>query len=107
LVFTVQPSQVNVGQQITPAVVVTARDDFANTASAFTGNVDIAIGDDPSLGTATLGGTKSVAAVAGVASFGDLTIDVPGVGYSLVVSATGVSVGATSDRFTVLAIPLP
>jgi len=101
LVFTVQPSPVNVTKEITPAVIVTALDQFGNNATDFTGNVDIAIGNDPSLGTATLGGTKSVPALAGVATFGDLTIDVPGIGYTLVVSAGGVS-GAMSDGFTVL-----
>ena len=100
-VFTVQPSPVNVTKEITPAVIVTALDQFGNNATDFTGNVDIAIGNDPSLGTATLGGTKSVPALAGVATFGDLTIDVPGIGYTLVVSAGGVS-GAMSDGFTVL-----
>jgi hypothetical protein len=41
--------------------------------------------------------------VSGVATFGDLTIDQPGVGYTLVVSAGGLG-GAESDPFTVLAL---
>jgi len=101
LVFTVQPSQVNLSKSITPPVVVTALDQFGNSATDFIGNVAVAIGNDPSLGTATLGGTTLVAAVAGVATFGDLSIDVAGVGYTLVASSGGVS-GATSDDFTVL-----
>jgi len=86
-------------------VVVTAHDAFGNTATGFTDNVLIAIGNDASglLGPATLGGTLTVAAVSGVASFGDLTIDKIGIGYTLVVSASGLS-GAESDPFTVLAL---
>ena len=106
LVFTAQPSDVIVSNQIQPPVVVTARDQFGNTATAFTGDVSIAIDNDASglLGPATLGGTLTVAAVSGVASFGDLTIDKIGIGYTLAVSAGGVS-GATSNPFTVIALP--
>ena len=106
LIFTTQPSDVVVGSSITPAVVVTARDAFGNTATGFTDNVLIAIGNDASgiLGPATLGGTLTVAAVSGVATFGDLTINKTGIGYTLVVSAGGVS-GDTSNGFTVLALP--
>jgi len=106
LVFTAQPSDVIVSNQIQPPVVVTAPDQFGNTATAFTGDVSIAIDNDASglLGPATLGGTLTVAAVSGVASFGDLTIDKIGIGYTLAVSAGGVS-GATSDPFTVIALP--
>ncbi len=105
LIFTTQPSDVIVGNQIQPPVVVTARDQFGNTATAFTGDVSIAIDNDASglLGPATLGGTLTVAAVSGVASLGDLTIDKIGIGYTLAVSAGGVS-GATSNPFTVLAL---
>src|SRR5207247_10441420 len=108
LVFTAQPSDGIVSNQIQPPVVVTARDQFGNTATAFTGDVSIAIDNDASglLGPATLGGTLTVAAVSGVASFGDLTIDKIGIGYTLAVSAGGVS-GATSNPFTVIALPCP
>jgi len=104
LVFTVQPSQVVVGNDISPPVVVTAFDAFENAATGFIGDVVIAIGHDASglLGPATLGGTLTVPAVSGVATFGDLTIDKLGIGYSLVVSAGGLS--QTSGGFTVLAI---
>jgi hypothetical protein len=104
LFFTVQPVAVVVGSALAP-VVVTARDAFGNVATAFTGNVDIAIATDPSLfQNAVLGGTTSVAAVSGVASFGDLTIDQLGLGYELGVSAAGVPTGATSDPFNVVTI---
>src|SRR5205823_463304 len=75
LFFTLQPVAVVVGSALAP-VVVTARDAFGNVATAFTGNVDVALATDASLfKNAVLGGTTSVAAVSGVANFGDLTID--------------------------------
>src|SRR3989449_3435562 len=49
LIFTTQPSPVVLGNSITPAVVVIAQDAFGNTATAFTGNVTVAIGTDASL----------------------------------------------------------
>jgi len=105
LIFTAQPSDVVIGKDITPAVVVTAHDAFGNTATDFTDNVLIAIGNDASglLGPATLGGTLTVAAVLGVATFGDLTINTIGIGYTLVVSASGVG-GTESNGFTVLTV---
>ena len=102
LTFTVQPSNIAILGVITPPVQVTALDAFGNTATSFTGNVVIAIGNDASvLKNAKLGGTLTVAATSGVASFADLTIDQAGAGYTLVVSATGPT-GATSNAFTVL-----
>jgi len=44
-------------------VEVTARDAFGNVATGFAGNVTLAIGSNP--GGGTLGGTTTVAAVAG------------------------------------------
>jgi len=104
LTFTTQPQDVTLGSTLT-TMVVTAWDAFANPATGFTGNVTMAIGNDPNIITkATLGGTTTVAAASGVASFGDLTIDLAGVGYTLVANAGGVT-GTTSDPFTI--IPLP
>ncbi|HYR99468.1 MAG TPA: Ig-like domain-containing protein, partial [Gemmatimonadales bacterium] len=105
LIFTTQPSPVVLGSSITPAVVVTARDPFGNTATAFTGNVTVAIGTDASVfKNAVLGGTTSVTAASGVATFGDLTIDQLGLGYTLVVSSVAVPTGATSNPFNVVTI---
>jgi hypothetical protein len=60
--------------------------------------VSIAIGDNP--GGSTLGGTADVAATAGLATFGDLTLDIAGTGYTLTASGTGLT-GATSTAFDV------
>jgi hypothetical protein len=106
-VFTGQPSDVVVGSAIQPPVVVSAFDSFGNAATNFSGSVVIAIGTDASglLGPATLGGTLTVVALSGVASFGDLTIDKPGIGYTLQVTSLDVSGGPfTSHPFTVLTL---
>ncbi|HMA38930.1 MAG TPA: hypothetical protein VKP10_02570 [Gemmatimonadales bacterium] len=100
LVFTVQPSQTGAGGVITPAVKVTAQDAGGNTATSFTGQVTMAIGTNPSGGI--LSGTKIVNAVAGVATFADLTIDKLGTGYTLRATATGLT-AATSQTFNIVA----
>src|SRR5207302_1975381 len=98
LVFTVEPSTTVAGAVITPAVQVTAQDAQGNTATGFTGNVTVAIGTNPSTGT--LAGTKIVAAVAGVATFAELSIDKAGTGYTLTATGAG---SATSAAFNITA----
>jgi hypothetical protein len=99
LVFTQQPTSATAGVGIAPAVQVTARDGFGNTATAFTGNITVAIGTNPP-GTGTLGGTSVVAATAGVASFPGISINRTGTGYTLTAAAAGTS-GATSSAFNI------
>jgi hypothetical protein len=99
LVFTVQPSATTAGAVITPAVRVTARDAFGNTATAFTGTVTVIIGTNPSSGT--LSGTTVVAATGGIASFSNLSINLAGTGYTLTASATGLT-PATSSAFNIM-----
>ncbi|HTH63848.1 MAG TPA: hypothetical protein VL563_04130 [Gemmatimonadales bacterium] len=98
--FTVQPSAVNMGAAITPAVQVTAKDNIGNVLTAFTGNVTVAIAGGTGTAGAALGGTKTVAAVAGVATFSTLTIDKAGIGYKLTAASAGFTTG-TSNAFTV------
>src|SRR5207302_1583448 len=81
LQFTVQPSNTAAGATITPAVRVTARDGKGNVATGFTDTVTVAIGTNP--GGATLAGTAKLAAVAGVATFGNLSLNRTGTGYTL------------------------
>src|SRR5207245_10469852 len=63
-----------------------------------TGNGSVARGAHP--GGATLAGTTTVAAVAGVATFGNLSVDKAGTGYTLTTSATGLT-GQPSASFIV------
>src|SRR5207249_3157918 len=98
LVFRVQPSTATAGARITPQVEVIARDALGNTATGFRGDVTVAIGNNP--GGGSLSGTKTAAAVAGVAAFPDLSIPQSGSAYSLSATATGLA-GATSSFFTI------
>jgi N-acetylneuraminic acid mutarotase len=101
IAFSVQPSITRAGEKISPAVRVTAFDPFDNVATGFTGNVSMAIGNNPSGGT--LGGTTTWAAVAGVATFAGtlgLTIDKTGTGYTLV-ATSGEFAPATSVAFDI------
>lgn len=77
---------------------VVAKDTLGNYATTFTGNVTIALGNNPSEGT--LGGTLTVAASGGVAVFTNLSIDYPGTGYTLTAVADGLT-AATSNPFDV------
>src|SRR5438552_2865920 len=102
LAFTGQPSNTTAGATISPAVQVTARDAFGNTATAFTGTVTMAIGTNP--GGGTLSGTTSVGAVNGVATFSNLSINKVGSGYTLTAAASGLT-GATSASFNITPAP--
>jgi hypothetical protein len=99
LAFTVQPAGAAAGDIITPAIQVAARDTLGNTDQTFTGNVTIGLLADPT--GAFLTGTTTVAAVSGVATFGDLTVDKVGSGYTLAASATGAT-PTTSGAFAIV-----
>src|SRR5256714_3080863 len=86
------------GAAIPPDVQVTAQDGQGNTATGFTGNITVAIGTNP--GSGTLSGTKTVAAVAGVAAFSGLSIDKAGTGYTLTATGAG---STTSTTFNITA----
>ena len=94
LVFTVQPSNVVAGTVVTPAIQVTARDQFGNTATGFAGSVTVAVGTNPSGGT--LSGTLTQPVSAGVATFGDLSLDKAGSGYTLTVTSGALTSGPSA-----------
>ena len=102
LAFAVQPGNVAAGSMIAPAVqvgIVDAQGHLVNTA---TNQVTIAIGTNPSGGA--LSGTATVTAVAGLATFSNLSINNVGTGYTLAASATGLT-GAASSAFSVVGPP--
>jgi len=101
LVFTVQPSTTLPFMTIRPPVQVTLEDDLGNPLTGFTGPVSIAIGHNGgTLMPGTLSGTRTVAAVNGVATFSDLSIDELGNGYTLVATTAGAT-SATSAAFNI------
>src|SRR5207302_9086487 len=93
LAFTVQPSNTVAGAAISPAVQVTALDAAGNPVSSFTGSITVALGNNP--GGSTLSGTTTTAAVGGVATFVDLSLNKTGTGYTLTASASGFTPGTS------------
>jgi len=106
LTFTVQPSDVGVGASITPAVKVAIQNAAGSTLTYATNTVTIAIQNNPE--GATLSGTLSVAAVAGVATFSDLSLDKAGDDYTLVATIPGLSKVSSAfdvaNAFTLVAV---
>jgi N-acetylneuraminic acid mutarotase/S-adenosylmethionine hydrolase len=99
LAFTQQPTDSVAGQSISPAVTVAIVDQFGNVLTGDSSDsVTVAIGTNPSGGT--LSGTLTVTVSNGVATFGDLSINMAGSGYTLVASS-GVLTGATSNGFAI------
>lgn len=103
LAFTSQPQNALSGRPIAVGVAVRALDDSRTRTAAFDGDVTITLGANP--GGATLTGTTTVTAQGGVAIFDDLIVSAPGRGYTLVASATDLSLD-TSDTFDVVAPPV-
>lgn len=102
LVFSGQPSDTRVNDDISPAPAVTVRDAFDNTASQYSGNVSVDFGDN--LCGGTLSGTKNRIPQSGVATFSGLSVDVACDNYTL--TATSGSLSVESETFDVY-IPVP
>ena len=87
LIFVTQPSNAAPGTIITPPVRVAAMDEQERVVTSFSATISIDIGQNGGLLVGHLNGTKNVAALNGIATFGDLSIDQPGIGdYTLVAS---------------------
>ena len=72
-------------------LTVEAEDSSGNLESSFNGTVTVALASNP--GGATLGGTLTVTASQGVATFSGLTLTTAASGYTLVVSGSGLGDG--------------
>ena len=79
-------------------LTVTAEDSSGNVDSSFNGTVTVALLNNP--GGTTLGGTLTVTAQSGVATFSGLTLDKAANGYTLLVSGNGLT-DATTSAFNV------
>ena len=97
LLVTTQPANGTAGVLLAP-VVLAAEDLHGNVATGFTGPITIAFGANPT--GATLGGTLTVNAVAGIATFPTLTVSQSGTGYTLVGSSPGLT-GVTTAPFNI------
>ena len=88
LVVTTQPpTSLSAGTPF--GLTVDAEDSSGNIETSFNGTVTVALANNS--GGATLGGTLSVTASQGVATFSGLTITTAASGYTLVVTSTGLS----------------
>ena len=95
VVTTQPPATVTAGSGFGLTVVV--EDSLGNVDTSFNGTVTVGLASNPIGGT--LGGTLSVTAQSGVATFSGLTLNEPG-GYTLSVSSSGL-VTATTRAFAV------
>jgi len=95
LAFVQQPSTVQAGATMTPAVTVEIQDAAGNRVTTSTATVTLSLNN---AGGATLGGNTAVA-VGGLATFSGLTVSAAG-SYSLTAASPGMT-SATSNGFTV------
>ena len=79
-------------------ITVNALDPYGNVDSTYSGDVTLALANNP--GVSTLGGTLTVAAANGVATFSGLTLDKPGSGYTFTATSDSLT-AATSASFDV------
>ncbi len=98
LAFTGQPSSALPGAVITPAVAVSIQDQSGNLVTTATHSITVAIGTNA--GSGTLSGTTTVAAVGGVATFSNLSINILGTGYTLTATTPNLT-GGTSASFSI------
>jgi hypothetical protein len=99
LLFLQQPTDTSARQTITPAVTVAVVDQFGNVVTSDNSDtVTLAIGTSPSGGT--LSGTLTVTVRGSIATFGDLSIDLAGDGYTLHATTAGLT-AADSGAFRI------
>jgi Divergent InlB B-repeat domain len=101
--FVGQPSGVQVGNVITPAVQVAIQDANGQTVTSRSDPITLQIGANT--GNATLGGKLTQNAVNGVATFSDLTLSAKGDNYTLVASSDQLP-SANSSPFSVSDVPV-
>ncbi len=100
VVFVQQPTTAVAGVAISPAVTVQVQDAAGNPITSSTANVTLAIQANP--GAGTLSGTTTVAAVGGLATFSNLSINKAGTGYTLRATSAAIQL-ADSSPFNITA----
>ena len=98
LIFQVQPVTTGATAPITPAVQVAVEDATGAIVTSSAAPVTVAL--RANRGNATLGGTLTVNAVNGIATFSDLTLDKVGTAYTLFASS-GTLTGIQSTAFNI------
>jgi autotransporter-associated beta strand protein len=101
LLFLQPPTDTAATQTISPAVAVAVVDQFGNVETGDNSDtVTLSIGANP--GGGALGGTLSGTVSGGVATFGDLSIDQAGAGYTLHATIGGGLPDIDSNPFNIL-----
>lgn len=103
LSFQVQPGNLLTQVNATPPIKVQLIGSNGQVDTNFNGQVTLALGNNP--GQATLLGSTTQPAAQGVATFSDIRVTKPGIGYTLTASAQG-QTAATSSSFRVGLTPL-
>lgn len=101
LAFLVPPSRTEGTVAISPAPRIAIQDANGSTVTTAGAQVTVALADGPE--GATLSGTTTVSATAGIATFADLRIDQPGT-YSLLATSSGLSQALSTEFRIVLTI---
>ncbi|HEU5102567.1 MAG TPA: hypothetical protein VFU22_26265, partial [Roseiflexaceae bacterium] len=96
LVFTTNPGVAQANAPFSSQPVVIAQSAPGQTSTNFNGPITLAIKAGTGTAGATLGGTLTVNAVNGVASFSGLSISKAGSGYRLTATASGLSIAESS-----------
>jgi hypothetical protein len=102
LAFAQQPTTTVVGTTMSPAVTVRIEDRYGNLRTGDTTAVTLGQGSGWPGGTLSV--TSPQNASGGIASFGDISVDTVGTGFTLLAGASGL-VSATSDPFDVVPPP--
>ena len=100
--FAATPANTVINTAIAPAVQVEIVDSLGLVVNSSTASVTLALGANP--GGGGLAGTTTVAAVAGVASFSNLSISAIGNGYTLGATSAGLT-ATTSAAFNIVSPP--
>jgi hypothetical protein len=101
LAFGPVPANVAAGQPLNPPVQVSVLDQFGNVVTTDASSVAVAIATNPAGGT--LSGTTTVGASSGVATFSTLSVDKPGMGYTLR-ATDGTLAAALSASFNIVSV---
>jgi len=99
ITFTVQPTSTRAGAVFVPPVEIAALDSSGQVRTDFTGAVAMTI--EPNFYGAKLQGTTTVLAVAGVATFSDLSVNRPGFGLRLRATTFQPALTAISSLFSI------
>lgn len=93
LAFSTQPTNTLINNTINAGsgVALSALDVNDEIVSSFSESIILSLSNDPSSGSVTLAGTLSRAAIDGIATFDDISLDVLGEGYTLQAASTGLS----------------